>query len=108
MPSTTHTTHTSRTTRTPRTLPGVLLLALLLAGCAADANSAAGTAAAAGGDMAGFWLGLWHGLIAPVTFVISLFSDAVGIYEIHNNGAWYDFGYVLGLGMIVGGSNARR
>lgn len=101
------TRRTTRTTRATRSLLGVLLLALLLAGCAADANSAAGTAGA-GGDLAGFWLGLWHGLIAPVTFAISLFSDAIGIYEIHNNGAWYDFGYVLGLGMIVGGSNARR
>lgn len=93
---------------TTRTVLAALLLALLLAGCAADANPAAGTAAVEGGDPAGVWLGLWHGLIAPVTFVISLFSDAVGIYEVHNNGAWYDFGYVLGLGMIVGGSNARR
>lgn len=84
------------------------LLLLLLSACAPAANPEIGTAAVEGGDPAGFWLGLWQGLIAPVTFVISLFNDNVGIYEVHNSGAWYDFGYVLGLGMIVGGSNARR
>ncbi len=49
------------------------------------------------GDVAGFWLGLWHGLIVPVTFLISLFTKRVGIYELHNVGGWYDFGFVLGL-----------
>lgn len=85
----------------------VLLLAsvLALSACAPEANPAIGTPAPDGG-VAGFWLGLWHGLIAPITFVISLFSDGVGIYEVHNSGGWYDFGFVLGLGFIVGGSHA--
>ncbi|MEK8229291.1 hypothetical protein NKG05_30425 [Oerskovia sp. M15] len=60
----------------------------------------------------GFWLGLWQGIIVPVTFVVSLFTDSVSIYEVHNNGNWYDFGFVLGLGLFVGGpfgaSRGRR
>jgi hypothetical protein len=66
--------------------------------------------AAADGDVAGFFLGLWHGIISPVTFVISLFTDGVNIYEVHNNGNWYDFGFVLGAGILFGGSfaGARR
>lgn len=72
---------------------------LLLSACAAGANEAAGGP----GDDAGFWLGLWQGFITPVTFVISLFSDTVGIYEVDNTGAWYDFGYVLGLSVIFSG-----
>lgn len=56
--------------------------------------------------MAGFWLGLWHGIIAPVTFLISLFTDNVNIYEVHNNGNWYDFGFVLGAGILFGGGGA--
>jgi hypothetical protein len=40
--------------------------------------------------VAGFWLESWHGLIAPVAFAISLFRDSVGVYEVHNSGAWYD------------------
>jgi hypothetical protein len=86
----------------------LVLLVVALAGCAASANPEAGTAVVEGGQPAGFWLGLWHGLIAPVTFVVSLFKDGIGIYEVHNSGGLYDFGYVLGLGMLVGGSNARR
>ena len=90
----------------------LLLLALLLAGlvaltsCAAGANEAAG----GGGADAGFLYGLWHGFITPVTFLVSLFSDSVGIYEVNNDGAWYDFGYVLGLSAIFsgGGAASRR
>lgn len=78
------------------------LALLLLAGCAAGPNPEIA------GDGAGFWLGLWHGFISPVTFVISLFSDNVNLYEVHNNGNWYDFGFVLGLtfpyGGVAGGS----
>jgi len=52
----------------------------------------------------GFWYGLWHGIIAPVSFVISLFSDKVAMYAVNNNGGWYDFGFVLGAGILFGGS----
>ena len=63
------------------------------------------------GEIAGFWQGLWHGLISPFTFLISLFSDTVHIYEIYNNGGWYNFGFLLGASIIFGGSSggaARR
>ena len=59
---------------------------------------------AADGDIAGFWLRLWHGFIACFAFFVSLFSDSVHIYEIHNNGGWYNFGFVLGAGILFGGS----
>ena len=51
-------------------------------------------------DPAGFWLGLWHGWIAVIVFVISWFSDSVNIYEVYNNGGWYNFGFLFGLGAI--------
>jgi len=79
-----------------------LSLVLVLAACAAGANPEVGKAAA-GGESAGFWLGLWHGIISPVTFVISLFNEKVSIYEVHNDGNWYDFGFVLGAGILFGG-----
>ena len=88
-------------TRSSGRLAVLLVLVVLVAvGCAAGPNVAAGGAA----PEAGFWLGLWHGIIAPVTFVISLFTDDVSIYEVHNSGNWYDFGYVLGLAMAFGGT----
>jgi len=50
---------------------------------------------------AGFWAGYWHGAIMPITFVISLFNPGVRIYETHNNGAWYDFGFFLGASALL-------
>ena len=77
-------------------------LALVLTGCAAGANSEVGTAAAAGAP-AGFWLGLWHGLIIWISFVISLFTPDVSVYEVHNTGNSYDAGFFLGILMAMGG-----
>jgi hypothetical protein len=56
------------------------------------------------GDVAGFWAGLWHGLISPVTFVISLFSDQVTVFDVHNSGGWYSLGFLLGVSITFGGS----
>jgi hypothetical protein len=55
---------------------------------------------------AGFWAGLWHGVILIVTFIISLFSDSVTVYEAHNSGGWYNFGFVLGV-LIMAGNGGR-
>jgi hypothetical protein len=86
-----------------------LLVMLVLAACAPGASPDVGVAGP-DGEVAGFWLGLWHGIIAPITFVISLFTDNVNLYEVHNNGNWYDFGFVLGAGILFGGGfgGARR
>jgi hypothetical protein len=88
----------------------VLLCCALLAltACAAGPNDVARP-----GEGAGFWLGLWQGLISPITFIVSLFTKNVNIYEIHNNGNWYDFGFILGVSVAfsgggVGGAASRR
>lgn len=57
------------------------------------------------GNIAGFWKGFWHGLIMPFTFFMSLFKENVGIYEPHNNGNWYNFGFLLGLMIVLGGNS---
>ena len=57
--------------------------------------------------VAGFWHGVWQGFIAPFVFVISLFKSGMNIYEVHNNGAWYNFGYLFGLACFFGGSGNR-
>jgi len=51
-------------------------------------------------DPANFWSGVWHGMWAGVNFIRSLFNSEVGIYEINNNGGWYNFGYILSVGAI--------
>lgn len=80
----------------------LLCIVLLLAGCAPGPNDLEKTPSAKG-KVAGFWKGLWHGLISPITFIVSLFSKNVRIYEVHNNGNWYNFGFVLGAGLFLQG-----
>ncbi len=55
------------------------------------------------GKIAGFWKGLWHGIISPITFVISIFNRSVRFYEVHNSGFWYNFGFVIGAGLLLNG-----
>jgi hypothetical protein len=84
---------------------GILVACVLMiavAGCAPGRNSAERTPDRHG-QIAGFWLGLWQGLISPITFVISLFKPGVRLYEVHNNGNWYNFGFVLGAGLFLSG-----
>jgi hypothetical protein len=52
----------------------------------------------------GFWGGLWHGLIIFWSWIGSLFSDDIAVYAVSNNGGWYDFGFLLGAGMLASGS----
>lgn len=91
---------------------GVATALLLLAGCAAGVNPSVGVAPPGSADPAGFWLGLWHGLILPITWIVSLFTDTVTPYEVFNNGNWYDFGFVFGICVVFGGpfgaGKARR
>jgi hypothetical protein len=80
---------------------GVLVMVLALAACAAGPNDAALVEAP---RVAGFWLGLWHGAISPITFVVSLFNSGVNIYEVHNDGSWYNFGFMLGASGALSGA----
>jgi hypothetical protein len=61
------------------------------------------------GHTYGFFGGLWHGIIAPFSFVCSLFMDHVAVWAVNNNGGWYAFGFLLGVGSLgFGGSKASR
>ena len=97
--------------RIPR---GGLLLVMflsvaLLASCAPGRNPLAGSVVG-GHELAGFLLGLWHGMILWVTFFISLFTNDVSVYEVHNNGWPYNLGFLLGAAGTFGGgvAGARR
>jgi hypothetical protein len=57
------------------------------------------------GKVYGFWNGLWHGMIAGFTFIGSLFNHTIAVYAIHNNGAWYNLGFLLGVGGTCGGGS---
>ena len=78
----------------------LLLVALTFSGCLPGPNELEGAAT----NPAGFLHGLWHGFIALFTFIGSLFTDSINIYEVHNNGGWYNFGFMLGIGAFSGGA----
>ena len=77
----------------------VIVVVLFLTGCA-DVVPITDCVTA---EPYGFLGGLWHGVIAPFSFVCSLFMDDVAMYAVNNNGGWYDFGFVLGAGILFGG-----
>lgn len=76
-------------------------LLLLLSGCADVVTFEE----AARLEPVGFWHGFWHGITVGFAFIGSWFSDDIAIYAIYNNGGWYDFGYVLGIGALIGIAN---
>jgi len=88
-----------------RTILLLATLALVLTACAAGENVSVDVPAA-DGNTAGIWTGIWHGLIVPITFIISLFTESVSVYDVHNTGGWYDFGFLVGASTSLGGSGA--
>ncbi len=64
------------------------------------------------GPPANGWFGLWQGLIIYLSFIASWFDNNIVLYQVNNNGFWYNLGYVIGLwiaiGAFAGGSSARR
>ncbi len=74
-----------------------------LSGCTADVQQVQDCVV---GEPLGFWYGLWHGFIAPVSFIISLFTDQLTVFEVNNNGNWYLFGFLLGIGAFSSGGSA--
>ncbi|MGA2641733.1 MAG: hypothetical protein ABSG21_12630 [Spirochaetia bacterium] len=87
----------------------LVLILVLLAGCAPGINELSNVPSRTG-VVAGFWRGLWNGAISPVTFIVSLFNKGVQIYDVHNDGGWYNFGFILGISAVFGGGagSARR
>ena len=51
----------------------------------------------------GFISGFFHGWIIFISFLYSvIFDNTVAIYARQATSAWYDFGYILGIGGIAG------
>ena len=80
----------------------LVLVVFIVAACTAAPNELKNVPDEEG-KVAGFWLGLWHGFISPFTFIISLFNNNIQVFEVHNNGNWYVFGFLLGTSIIFGG-----
>ena len=57
---------------------------------------------------AGFLFGIWHGWLAPVSLIVALFRPETTIYQAHNTGWWYDFGYYIAIISGFGGISLFR
>ncbi len=55
------------------------------------------------GAPANFWLGLWQGLIVCLSFIASWFDNNIVLYQVYNDGFWYNLGYIIALFVSVGG-----
>ena len=61
------------------------------------------------GAPANFWFGLWQGLIVFLSFIASWFDNNIVLYQVNNNGFWYNLGYVIGLIVLgAGGGGSAR
>ena len=76
----------------------VCIIVLAISGCAHQPQPSAF-------EPPGFWFGLLHGFLILFSFVGSLFTD-VRIYALPNSGGWYDFGYLIGAAVFLGGGGA--
>lgn len=82
----------------------LIIAALFITGCADSVSFEQAESM----NPIGFLYGLWHGVIIIFSFIGSLFSDDIAVYAIYNNGGWYDFGFLLGIGAFAGGSSGRN
>jgi len=88
-----------------RSIVLLLVVALAVTSCLADGNPMVGEALA-DQSPAGFFMGWWHGFTVLFSFVGSLFTDTVGVYEVRNSGWPYNLGYVFGVMMFFSGGGA--
>jgi hypothetical protein len=71
----------------------LLIMILLFTGCT---FAGAGTTT----QLPGLLMGFWHGLIAPWSLIVRLFAD-VQMYATQNTGWFYDFGFLVGVGLSL-------
>ncbi|HSM25269.1 MAG TPA: hypothetical protein VK856_10435 [Anaerolineaceae bacterium] len=64
--------------------------------------------------ISGFLPGIWHGAISPGTLIMSFLNSNIQMYAVHNDGAPYNLGFLIGVGLIFlilglfAGSRRRR
>ena len=76
----------------------MLIFMLVFTGCAPAGE-------AAEEKPAGFFRGVMHGVFAPLTFILGLLFKSVKMYEPHNSGSGYDFGFYTA---VCGGALLAR
>lgn len=89
------------------TITILLLCLLVLSAC-----SVAGNPIYTPETPAGFWQGMWHGMISWIALIVRAFGGDWAVYEVANNGGFYDWGFLMGAGgsscTCAGGAVSRR
>ncbi len=85
-----------------RNFATILLIGILMTACFPGGGSSGVD------DPAGFFSGIWHGWIAPISLIMGFFNKSISIYEIHNTGWWYDFGFYMAIISGFGGLSFFR
>lgn len=88
-------------TKYKTTILVALLCVLTLSACAMAGNPTYTEQAPAG-----FWQGWWHGVTSWIALIWHLFDPSVKVYEVANNGGWYDWGFLIGAGSCGGGATS--
>lgn len=91
-----------------RVKKNILLCLMLVLLCISLTGCVPGDGANSVSNAAGFFTGIWHGWIAPFSLIYSLFNKNIGIYEIYNNGFFYDLGYYMAIISGFGGLALSR
>lgn len=81
------------------------LILILSVACVAALACAHQPSPPPGMGLPGFFTGVLHGFLILFNLLASLFTDA-RIYAYPNSGGWYDFGFVIGAMMFLGGGGA--
>ena len=83
----------------------MVLAALALTACG-TATPFVGKPLEETGQVYGFFYGFWDGITAILAFIGNLLGGHFGIYQIHNDGNWYDLGFLLGVGAFTKGATS--
>lgn len=76
----------------------LIVVAVLLASCASQPTPTAY-------DPPSFFMGIVHGFLILFSLIGSIFMD-IRMYAFPNSGVMYDFGYLIGAAMFLGGGGA--
>lgn len=83
--------------RKSTTLFVTLMVTIVLTGCAEGSNPLVNQPDPTG-HISGFLDGLFHGWLIVLAFIGSALGGDYQIYDVHNNGVWYNLGFLMGIG----------
>ena len=72
------------------------VISIILSGCAGTQHIQ--SCIQTGESPGGFFWGFWNGWTAVISFIGHLFDNNIAVYDVNNNGGWYDFGFLIGIG----------